>query len=94
MWTVVGLGLQALGWVAHDSAGWVGVAGYFLGLVAAAMLVWGTAHLAHEKGWSPWFGLLGLLSVIGAGLVILLWEVKRPGPPTDETRDPSDPPNA
>jgi hypothetical protein len=87
-WIVGGFVAQGVGLALHGLPGIVGIAGFFLGIGAAAALVWGTAHLAHSKGWSPWLGLAGMLSIVGVGLVVLLWEVQRDRKRVDSTKDP------
>lgn len=43
-----------------------------IGFVAGALLVFGGAKTAASKGFSPWFGLFGLLSFVGMGIILLL----------------------
>lgn len=50
--------------------------GYGLGVVVAVLgaiiFIWGCSEYAKGKGYSPWLGALGLLSIIGLIILVLL----------------------
>lgn len=43
-----------------------------IGFGAGALLIAGGAITAASKGYSPWLGLLGVLSFVGMGIILLL----------------------
>lgn len=65
----IGLLLQVVGSIAGGLTG--AIFGLVLILAGVVFLVRGCMDLAESKGYSKWFGLLGLLNVIG--LYILIW---------------------
>jgi hypothetical protein len=65
-----GLGLQVL--VATTGADWPYAVTGGLGLAAGGLLVFGSAIVAENKGYSVWVGLAGMLSILGVGVVLLL----------------------
>ena len=91
---VVGLVMASFGGVAATSQGYfhirglitlgdaLSVLGGTLGVVGFGLFTWGCVNYAQGKGYSPWLGLLGLLSGIGLiVLVILPDKYKGGGPP-------------
>lgn len=48
------------------------VARQVIGFVAGGLLVWGGSTSASAKGYSPWLGLLGILSFVGMGVLLLI----------------------
>lgn len=48
------------------------VARQLIGFVAGGLLVWGGSTTAAAKGYSPWLGLLGILSFVGMGVLLLI----------------------
>jgi hypothetical protein len=45
--------------------------GFMLMLAGAITFIWGCGQYAKAKGYSPWFGLLGLLSIVGLIVLVL-----------------------
>lgn len=43
-----------------------------IGFVAGGLLVWGGSMTAGAKGYSPWLGLLGILTFVGMGILLLI----------------------
>lgn len=60
--------LGTLAFVPADPA----IVGQLLGFVAGAGLIGGGALVAASKGYSPWLGLLGILSFVGMGILLLI----------------------
>ena len=90
----VGLVMASFGGVAATSRGYfhirgliilgdaLSVLGDALSVVGFGLFTWGCVNYAQGKGYSPWLGLLGLLSGIGLiVLVILPDKYKGGGPP-------------
>ncbi len=63
----VGLGivLNILGKIIEKNAPNLGLLGLLVFIIAAASMIWGCVHYAKGKGYSPYWGALGLLSIIG-----------------------------
>jgi hypothetical protein len=59
----IGIVLQIVGKVLSND-GMVGI-GFVVLLAGAIVFIWGCGQYAKAKGYSPWFGLLGLLSILG-----------------------------
>jgi hypothetical protein len=61
----VGLGIvvQIIGELLSNR-GSIGL-GFVVALAGLAVFIWGCGQYAKGKGYSPWFGLLGLLSIVG-----------------------------
>ena len=58
------------------------ILGAALSVAGSGLFIWGCVNYAQGKGYSPWLGLLGLLSCIGLlVLVILPDKYKSGGPP-------------
>jgi hypothetical protein len=67
----VGLGivLQIVGRIlSNDGMNGIGFIAILAGFV---LFIWGCGQYAKGKGYSPWFGLLGLLSILG--LIVLVF---------------------
>ncbi len=65
----VGFLLQVAGQVlSNNDAPGIGLVVLLVGL---AMFIWGCGQYARGKGYSPWFGALGLLSIIGLIVLVL-----------------------
>jgi uncharacterized membrane protein HdeD (DUF308 family) len=60
-----------------------GTAALFGVFVGWALVVWGCCHYAKAKGHSAWWGLLGLLSIIG---LLILFSFPDRGQPKSVTR--------
>ena len=59
----IGIVLQIAGKVlSNDGMAGIGVILLFAG---GLIFIWGCGQYAKAKGYSPWFGLLGLLSILG-----------------------------
>jgi hypothetical protein len=69
----VGIVLQIIGRlvVIRSGSGEV-LLGSLVVLLGAGVLIWGCAQYATGKGHSPWFGALGLLSIIGLIILVFL----------------------
>ena len=59
----IGIVLQIVGRVLSND-GMVGI-GFIVLLAGVIVFIWGCGQYAKAKGYSPWFGLLGLLSILG-----------------------------
>lgn len=59
----IGIVMQIAGRVMANG-GMPGI-GFLVMLAGAIMFIWGCGQYARAKGFSPWFGLLGLLSILG-----------------------------
>ena len=57
------------------------ILGIVVGLVGTAVFVWGCVNYAQGKGYSPWLGLLGLLSCIGLIVLVILPDKHKGGGP-------------
>lgn len=55
------------------------VPGMVLALLGAVLFIWGCMSFAQGKGYSKWFGLLGMLSCLGL-LILELMEDRHPQP--------------
>ena len=67
-----GLALQLLGNVLQAQGGAMVVIGLVLLLVGLVLFIWGCMSYCEGKGYSKWLGLLGLLSIIGLLVLVLL----------------------
>jgi hypothetical protein len=69
-WMTVGLVIQlaALFLIPREQE----MARQIVGYGAAGFLVAGGAKTASAKGYSPWLGLLGFLSFVGMGILLLI----------------------
>ncbi len=65
----IGFVLQIVGQVLSKN-GMDGI-GFIVLLVGLATFIWGCGQYAKAKGYSPWFGALGLLSIIGLVVLVL-----------------------
>lgn len=56
-----------------------------IGFVAGGLLIWGGSLTASAKGYSPWLGLLGILTFVGMGILLLIpnRDSIRPRKPTE-----------
>jgi hypothetical protein len=54
--------------MAHNPEPMRSIAGIII-LIGAVAFIWGCAQYSKGKGFSPWFGFFGLLSIIG--LIVL-----------------------
>lgn len=68
----VGILLEVLGRVAIAVSAALAIPGLIIFLIGVAVFVWGCMNYAKGKGHSPWLGVLGLLSVIGLIILVLL----------------------
>ena len=71
----VGIGMSFAGRMMMRSSGGSGAAAMLGGVIALAGLlpfVWGCSMYAKGKGYSPWFGALGLLSCLGLLVLVLM----------------------
>jgi hypothetical protein len=48
----------------------VGALRYYGAIPGGLIFIWGCGQYARAKGYSPWFGLLGLLSIVGLILLV------------------------
>lgn len=46
--------------------------GLIVALVGVAVFIWGCGQYAKGKGYSAWFGALGLLSIIGLIVLVVM----------------------
>jgi hypothetical protein len=46
--------------------------GMILLIAGTVAFIWGCSEFAQAKGYSPWFGALGLLSLLGLIVLVLL----------------------
>lgn len=53
-----------------------GLLGLAMGVLGVGIMVWGCTRFAFAKGYSRWFGLLGLLSCLGP--IVLYFLPRRP----------------
>ncbi len=61
---------------------WIGLGGLVVQAAGVVLLVWGLALYARAKGHSPWWGLMGLLSILGVNVLAVLPDrLKRAAPP-------------
>ena len=64
-------------------------AGVVLVLAGAVLFIWGCFNYSEGKGYSPWLGLLGLLSCLGLIVLVLLPDkYKGGGPPPPQIGEP------
>lgn len=71
----VGLGIlvQILGrTLAGTGDSGLALLGLVVSLVGLVLFIWGCAQYAKAKGHSPWFGALGLLSILGLIVLVFL----------------------
>jgi hypothetical protein len=73
------------------------IAAVVLALIATALYLWGCFNYAIGKGYSPWVGLLGLASIFGLLILVLLKDRYKDGappelPPTNPPPDAYPPP--
>ena len=70
----VGLGIvtQIVGQVLQSQGGAMGTIGLVVSLGGLALFVWGCFNYAEGKGYSPFLGLLGLLSCLGLIILVIL----------------------
>jgi len=57
------------------------ILGAILSLAGSAIFIWGCVNYAQGKGYSPWLGLLGLLSCIGLIVLVILPDKNKDGGP-------------
>ena len=72
----VGLGavLQVLGYLLSYAGNMAAVAGLLLLMIGTLVFLWGCMNYAEGKGHSRWVGLMGLASIIGLVVLIILPE--------------------
>ena len=70
-WTL-GVALHIIAVVLRTDPAFSALASVAVGAVSAAALVFGTVVYAKTKGYSPWFGLAGLLSILGIAVLLVL----------------------
>jgi len=72
----IGIVLQIAGRVlSNDGMNGIGSIVILAGFV---LFIWGCGQYAKGKGYSPWFGLLGLLSIVGL-IVLVFFKDKHQG---------------
>src|ERR1700683_2428332 len=54
-----------------SNEGWVAVS-YLVAVVAGLLFIWGCGKYAKAKGYSTWFGLFGLLYLLGLVILVFL----------------------
>ena len=67
----VGLVLQIFGNSMRGNADLTGTLGLIIALVGLVVFIWGCMNYAEGKGHSKWYGIIGLLSIIGLIILVL-----------------------
>ncbi|HEX5399621.1 MAG TPA: hypothetical protein VFY06_11300 [Verrucomicrobiae bacterium] len=68
----VGILLEVAGRIAISLNEALGIPGLIIVFVGVVLFVWGCMNYAEGKGHSKWLGFLGLLSIIGLIILIVL----------------------
>lgn len=78
----IGIVLEIIGYVVRTHSPGLVALGLVIGLVGTVIFIWGCMNYAEGKGYSPWLGLIGLLSCVGLIVLLLLPDkYKMGGPP-------------
>lgn len=77
---VIALGGRLLVGTAHQNQGLL-IIGGILSLIGTVIFIWGCVNYAQGKGYSPWLGLLGLLSCLGLIVLVVLPDKNKDGDP-------------
>lgn len=87
----VGLVLSILGRIMMTAGSGLALLGLFLAIGGLVIFIWGCVNYAQGKGQHPAWGLLGLLSIIGLLILVLMPDRHKgvPQPPATPTTGPT-----